>query len=102
MLTWRMRRVQAGVGRMKHIRVYDVSDEYSDQFKYALGPEAHAEQKGFKWDSEGEYWHCTFEDLIQQVQKPDGSAFEEAEIFTADFLLHLVAHAKFPDELENI
>ena len=102
MSPWQMKRMQAGFGRMKHIRVYDVSDEYSDLFKYALGPEALAEQKGFKWDCGGEYWYCTFEDLIQQVQKPDGSAFEEAEIFTADFLLELVANAKLPEDFQNI
>jgi hypothetical protein len=92
-----MRRVHAGFGRTKHFRVYGVSEEYSDLFKYALGIEAHAEQKGFQWDSEGEYWYCTFEDVMQQVLKPDGSALEEAEIFTADFLLHLVAHAELPE-----
>jgi hypothetical protein len=96
---WRLRRVDASVdGRPKHIRIYGVDFYgYSHLFRYALGSEAHDEERGFIWEEEENYWFCTVENLLIGVQRLDGRVLCEADI-TLPFLLELISNADVSDE----
>ncbi len=93
-----IRRFAAAEERPKHIRIYGVCYYgYNHLFRYALGSAAVVEERCFKWNDVGRYWHINVKDILRGVQKPDGSSIVEADI-TGAFLLELISNAEVPDE----